>query len=145
MMVAPAIVPSIESMALQEKIDALTEENKLLWKSIDQLSGDLAEIRRRIKSIESQPKAAPTTAKIHERKMARVDALLTSHNNQPMTFADMGKMLGYSQGTRKQNMTHLSKYFQQYPERYEVRASKLGGKTVRLVPEYLNHLLKGGE
>jgi hypothetical protein len=147
-MVAPLTAPTIESLsnqALLEKVVELQAEVKLLWQAIERQGGDIADHGRRVKALESLPRSAPTSAKIHERKLKRVDDLLRAHNNQPMTFADMGKLLGYKKETRKQNMTHLHHTFKQYPDRYEVRDSKLGGKTVRLVPEYLNHLLKGGE
>lgn len=147
-MVAPLTAPTIESLssqALVEKVSELQAEIKLLWQAIERQSGDIADHGRRIKAQEAQPRAALTSVKVHERKLKRVDDLLRSHNNQPMTFTDMGKLLGYKKETRKQNMTHLHHTFKQFPDRYEVRDSKLGGKTVRLVPEYLNHLLKGGE
>lgn len=151
MMAAPISAPTSESLNLTNQlavltsaVEALTRENKLLWKSIEQLSEDFADHGKRLRAIERLPRPAPTTAKIHEAKLKKVDGLLVSHNNQPITFSDMGKLLGYSPNTRKQNMTHLGRCFKQFPERYEVKDSKLGGKTVRLVPEYLNHILNGG-
>ena len=149
MMAAPISAPTSESLNLTNQlavltsaVEALTQENRLLWKSIEQLSEDFADHGKRLRAIERLPRPAPTTAKIHEAKLKKVDGLLVSHNNQPISFSDMGKLLGYSPNTRKQNMTHLGRCFKQFPERYEVKDSKLGGKTVRLMPEYLNHILK---
>jgi len=151
MMAAPISAPTSESLNLTNQlavltsaVEALTQENRLLWKSIEQLSEDFADHGKRLRAIERLPRPAPTTAKIHEAKLKKVDGLLVSHNNQPITFSDMGKLLGYSPNTRKQNMTHLGRCFKQFPERYEVKDSKLGGKTVRLVPDYLNHNLNRG-
>ena len=151
MMAAPISAPTSESLNLTNQlavltsaVEALTQENRLLWKSIEQLSEDFADHGKRLRAIERLPRPAPTTAKIHEAKLKKVDGLLVSHNNQPITFSDRGKLLGYSPNTRKQNMTHLGRCFKQFPERYEVKDSKLGGKTVRLVPEYLNHILNRG-
>jgi galactokinase/mevalonate kinase-like predicted kinase len=146
-MAAPLTAPTIENLSSQglvKQIAELQAEIKLLWQAIERQGGDIADHGRRIKAQEAQPKAATSTAQIHERRLKNVDALLMSHNNQPISFADMGKLLGYKKETRRQNMTKLGNSFKQYPDRYEVRDSKLGGKIVRLVPAYLNHLLKGG-
>lgn len=130
--------------ALTSAIEELTRENKLLWKSVEQLSEDFADHGKRLRAIERLPRPAPTTAKIHEAKLRKVDAILVSHNNQPMSFADMGKMLGYPKETRRQNMSHLAKAFKKFPDRYEIRESKLGGKTIKLNSAYHNHLTSGG-
>ena len=132
---------NIKLEALQEEIAAL---RAALDEALDFIGLQMAEDRRRITALEARPQPAPTTAKVHDRKLRKVDAILVSHNNQTITFSDMGKLLGYPPNTRRQNMTHLGRCLKQFPERYEVKDSKLGGKTVRLVPEYLNHILKGG-
>ncbi|MFA5378351.1 MAG: hypothetical protein WC455_21535 [Dehalococcoidia bacterium] len=118
------------------------ERDRENLESITDLREDLADHGRKIKALEAGPKTALTTAKIHERKLKKVETVLVSHNNQPMSFSDMGKMLGYKKETRRQQMTKLGAAFKLYPDRYEVRDSNLGGKTVRLVTAYLNHLLK---
>lgn len=139
-----ATAPTPESLAMLEKIRELTEENKQLWTIIERLQVDFADHGRRLKAIEAQPRPNLSTKAKHDKKMRQVDLLLMQHNNEFMTFADIGKLLGYPSNTRRQNMTHLKNVFKRFPDRYEVDVSKLGGKKVRLVKEYLNHLLKGG-
>lgn len=136
------IIAIVEEVArLKKECEELRAENKLLWQGMEAHSADIAADRRRLATIETKPDKPKTSAAIHKRKMEKVDAILIAHNNQPTTFADMGKLLGYPPETRKQNMTKMGNIFKQYPEYYEVKASKLGGKTIRLVPAYLNHLL----
>lgn len=143
-MASLAVAPTEESLSLLKRIEELLAENRLLWKALEQQSRDIANHGQRLKTLEARPTAAPTTVKIHERKLRRAETILLSHDNSPMSFSNMGKMLGYKKETRRQQMTKLGAAFKLYPDRYEVRDSKLSGKTVRLVPAYLNHLRKEG-
>lgn len=149
-MAAPISAPTSESLnlagqlaLLTSAVEALTRENKLLWKSVEQLSEDFADHGKRLRPIERLPRPAPTTAKIHEAKLKKVDGLLASHNNQPITFSRWQAPWISAQHAKAKH-DYLGRCLKQFPERYEVKDSKLGGKTVRLVPEYLNHILKGG-
>jgi hypothetical protein len=45
---------------------------------------------------------------------------------------------------RRQDMTKLGHVYEQYPEKYEVRDSKLGGKTIKFNSDYFKDLTKGG-
>ena len=44
---------------------------------------------------------------------------------------------------RRQDMTKLGRVYEQFPDKYEVRDSRLGGKTIKLNPTYYKHLTKG--
>lgn len=138
--------PSFEGISAEARLVQLQDEIKSLKRDLDEalnfIAAQFGEDRQRISKLESIPRAAPATTKIHQRRLERVQAILISHNNQPMTFADMGKLLGYPSKTRKQNMTKLGNTFKQFPDSYEVKNAKIGGKLVRLNPTYLNHLLK---
>lgn len=151
MMASPDAAPSIENITAQERIESLLEaieklsaENKEIWRAVEQLSRDIAEDRKRLKTLEARPAPSQPPAKKHERKMKMVDAILVAHGNQPISFVDLGKLLGYPEETRRQNMTHLAKVFKANPEKYDVRESKLGGKIIKLNSAYHNHLTQGG-
>lgn len=144
MMTSSTSAPTSESMKLEALQGEIAALRAALDEALDFIGLQMAEDRRRITALEARPQAAPTTAKIHGRKLRKVDAILVSHNNQPMSFADMGKMLGYPEETRRQNMSHLAKAFKKFPDRYEIRESKLGGKTIKLNSAYHNHLTSGG-
>jgi hypothetical protein len=141
-MAAPLTAPTIETISLQARIENL---EKALDDARDFIGRQFAEDRARLAKLEAIPRPKRTTLEVRADRIKKIDQLLISHNNIPISFADMGKLLGYPKETRRQNMTNLvNRLFKQFPEHYEVRNSKLGGKTVRLVPEYLNHLLRGG-
>ncbi len=139
-----SVAPTPESLAMLEKIRELTEENRQLWAIIERLQADFADHGRRIKAIESLPRPVQSTKNKHDKRMKQIDYILMQHDNEFILFTDLGKLLGFPADTRRQNMTHLKNVFLQFPDRYEVQPSKLGGKKVRLVREYLNHLLNGG-
>ena len=76
MMAAPISASTSESLnlagqlaLLTSAVEALTRENKLLWKSVEQLSEDFADHGKRLRAIERLPRPKPTTAKIHEAKL----------------------------------------------------------------------------
>lgn len=82
--------------------------------------------------------------KVTDGRLKRTDSILMKRRNEPVSFSEMGKLQEWSKETRRQNMTHLGHLYEQLPDRYEVRESKLGGKTVRLVPLYYKHITIGG-
>jgi FtsZ-binding cell division protein ZapB len=83
-------------------------------------------------------------------RLAKLDQLLLSRNNVPMTFAEIGKILELGsrspdgkRSTRRQNMTLLGKTLESLPDRFEVFNSKTqNGRMVRLTREYFQHLMR---
>jgi ABC-type Fe3+ transport system substrate-binding protein len=148
--------PSIENLVLLQQIREIIEDNKKLHAEIDLLKSELnmirkagqadgADIKDLYEAVDRIENRKPSDKAKHEARMRQVDRILMQHGNGFITFSDLGKLLGYPSKTRYQNMTHLKNVFLLFPDRYEVQPSKLGGKKVRLVNEYLNHLLKGGD
>ena len=121
---------------LLARVATLQEGNTQLWRN-------LIEDRKRISELEKRLGARPPTAP-RTGKVKKAETIFVNHGNCWMTFSDIGKMMGWPPETRRQNMSKLAAVFQQHPERYEVKPSKLGGKAARLKPEYLNHILKEG-
>ena len=112
--------------------------------ALDFIAKQIAEDRRRIAVLEARPQPEPPSAKKHVKKIKKIENILLARNNEPISFVDLGGRLGYPIETRRQNMTHLAKVFKAHPDKYEVRESRLGGKTIKLNPDYHNHLAAGG-
>lgn len=125
----------------EEEKTALREAVKRKRDTLQSSPSRISDLEERVESCEN--KLGRRKNNLHDVRLKMTEAILIKHNNQPTSFADMGKLQGFPDRTRKQNMTHLGHAYEQYPEKYEVRVSKLGGKTIRLVPEYLKHLTEG--
>ena len=84
--------------------------------------------------------------KLTERRLKKLDYLLTSRSNEAMTFSEIGKILelGSRKGkacTREQNMTHFGKRLEEAKDRFVVGPNKTaGGKLVHLTKDYYEHL-----
>ena len=105
-------------------------------------ASEIAEDRRRIAKLEKIP-AKP--GKKSDLRKARLAEILVSRKNQPMTFSEAGKVLELGsrtngKNTREQNMTHFGKLLEATPREFEISASKMGGKLVRLTKIYYDHL-----
>lgn len=108
---------------------------------VDDLFEEMALIDARVAKIEGR---AASPEQITTARLANLDRLLLSRNNEPMTFSEIGKVLELGsrtngKNTRKQAMTRFSKNLD--AKNYEIFSSKTrGGKMVRLTKTYLNHL-----
>lgn len=143
-MAGPASAPTSELFQLQAQIADLQKRLGFAEDNIGILMDLVAAHKKRIAFLEAIPRPEPTSAKKHEKKIKKVEAILQARNNEPISFVDLGGRLGYPIDTRRQNMTHLAKVFKANPDKYEVRDSKFGGKTVKLNSAYHNHLTGGG-
>jgi hypothetical protein len=73
-----------------------------------------------------------------EKRLKKLDYLLTSRSNEAMTFSEIGKILelGSRKGkacTREQNMTHFGKRLEEAKDRFAITPNRTsGGKLVHL-------------
>lgn len=79
-----------------------------------------------------------------QKRLQKTNEILLGRNNEPVTFTEMRRLLELPQESKRQSMTKLGHVYQQYPDKYEVRESALGGKTIKLNPVYFKHLTKEG-
>ena len=85
--------------------------------------------------------------KLTERRLKKLDYMLTSRSNEAMTFAEIGKILELGsrstngRTTRAQAMTKLGKIIVNKGSLYEVSESKTqkGAKLVKLTRDYYRH------
>lgn len=85
-----------------------------------------------------------------EKRKARIDkldSLLLSRKNEPLTFSDAGKLLELGsraadgRNSRRQAMTKFSKILMAMPDRYVIWDGKTkAGKMIKLNPDYYSHL-----
>lgn len=138
------------------QIVALKEENAKLWEKIKELEWRLdkqSEIvhdtKARSEDLEErmfdvEKRLNGRNYKLYEKRLQRTEELLVKGQNRPISFSDMGHLQGFSIKTRRQSMTKLGHVYEQYPEKYQVLDSKLGGKMVKLTSSYYYKLIKGG-
>ena len=122
--------------ALQERLDEVNST----------LAVDIAYDRRRISALERIPLGL--TAK-QDARLRRLDAVLVSRRNQPMTFSEVGKILELGSrssktNTRRQAMTKFSKILLSKVDCYRITDSKVVNcRLVRLADGYYEKLLRG--
>ena len=110
--------------------------------AIDNISNIMADVED-IKSAVNVLARKRTPGEVTKKRLARTDSLLVSRRNMPIPFSEMGRLQEFKQKYRDQDMTKLGHIYEQFPQKYIVRVSKLGGKTVLLTKEYYNQLTKG--
>jgi hypothetical protein len=128
----------------------LRGEVRALEASLDEvnsiLAEDIAYDRKRISALERIPQRLTTK---RDARLKKLDAVLLSRRNQPVTFSEVGKILelGSRQGktnTRRQAMTKFSKILSSKVDCYTISNSKIvNGKLVRLTDSYYQKLLRG--
>ena len=122
--------------ALQDRLDDVNAT----------LAVDIAYDRRRISALERIPQGLTTK---QEARLRKLDAVLVSRRNQPMTFSEVGKILELGSrssktNTRRQAMTKFSKILLSKVDCYRITDSKIvNGKLVRLADSYYEKLLRG--
>ena len=122
--------------ALQERLDEVNAT----------LAVDIAYDRRRISALERIPQRLTTK---QDARLKKLDAVLVSRRNQPMTFSEVGKILELGSrssktNTRRQAMTKFSKILLSKVDCYRITDSKVvNGKLVRLADGYYEKLLRG--
>lgn len=127
--------------AMQDGIEHLQTNQEILFGLVNKAAQRIAPLERL--SIAS---AARPGAKAEARKN-KLDKILLSRRNEPMTFSDIGKLLELgirSDGnlnTRRQAMTKFSKILLASPDRYEITEGRTRrGKLCRLNKDYYDHL-----
>lgn len=144
---------------LHDEIKLLREENSVVKGELQALLDDLRkyrvfsdgikieELREEVDVLKAEIaklKGARKPGYKQAARLAKLDQLLLSRNNEGMTFSEIGKILelgsrAIGKNTRRQAMTKFSKSLD--PKNYEVFASRTqGGKMVKLTREYAKHL-----
>jgi hypothetical protein len=86
--------------------------------------------------------------KLTERRLKKLDYLLTSRSNESMTFSEIGKILELGRrderaNTRRQAMTKFGKVLEAKKDCYEVSNCAIrSGKQVKLTRDYYQHCKK---
>lgn len=110
------------------------------------LAEDIAYDRKRISALERIPQRLTTKL---DARLNKLDHLLVSRRNQPMTFSEVGKILELGSrssktNTRRQAMTKFSKILLSKVDCYAISKSKIVNvKLVRLTDSYYEKLLRG--
>lgn len=128
----------------------LKQSVKVLQDRLDEVNAtlavDIAYDRRRISALERIPQGLTTK---QDARLKKLDHLLLSRRNQPMTFSEVGKILELGSrssktNTRRQAMTKFSKILLSKVDCYRITDSKIvNGKLVRLADGYYEKLLRG--
>lgn len=156
-MTAPLTAPLQDQiLAIVEEVARLKKENEELKalvafheKRLDKHSemlydqkDNLDETLEKVASHDSR--LNHRTYKLYEKRLALTDSLLVKNKNVLISFSDMGKLQEFNPSTRRQSMTKLGHVYEQFPNKYQVVNSSLGGKAVKLAPSYYSKLIKGG-
>jgi hypothetical protein len=141
-------------------LTSVPEIKQIIHQATEPLLLEIEELKGRIKSIgkiqdrqdDRLDRLENIPIKPSEKRkalLAKLDLLLATRKNQPMTFSEIGKLLELGirspdgKTTRRQAMTKFSKILLAQGDRYEVFKSRtVGGKMVRLVNDYYLHVLK---
>ena len=135
-------------MTLEGRIISLEKENANLAATKDRM----AALAARVSGLEAaqdeldlKVRGGHKSGKKSDLRKVRLAEILVSRNNQPMTFAEIGKVLelgsrSNGKNTREQNMTHFGKILEAAPKEFIVTQSKMGGRLVRLTKIYYDHL-----
>jgi hypothetical protein len=108
--------------------------------SVEDIKADLLDINGKLDVL--MHKRRP--GEIQDKRLKRTDGLLVARGNVPIPFSEMKLLQGFKQKHNRQDMTKLGHVYAQFPDKYDVRDSKLGGKTIKLNPAYFKHLTNGG-
>ena len=119
------------------------EDLKGRIKSIGKIQDRQDELLDRLENIPVKP------SEKRKALLTKLDRLLASRKNRPMTFSEIGKLLELGSRspdgntTRRQAMTKFSKILLSQGDRYQVFKSKtVDGKMVCLVNDYYLHVVK---
>lgn len=128
------------SRAVQEALVLRRKANNEKLASVPDLQVNVQEVIEKFDRLMGKQRKGA----IGNKRLQKTDSILIRGQNVPIAFSQMGKLQEFSKNTRRQNMTKLGKVYEQFPDRYEIRQSKLGGKTVRLNNNYYRKLIKDG-
>ncbi|MFZ2472770.1 MAG: hypothetical protein WAW52_12635 [Methanothrix sp.] len=123
----------------QKVVTRHIEKDRDAIDSITDIKADIQDINSKLDHLMHKHKPGEITL----RRLQKTDALLVARGNMQIPFAEMGKLQEFKPRYRDQDMTKLGRIYEEYPDRYEIRDSKLGGKTIKLTPSYYKHLTKG--
>ena len=142
-----AFLDALESInSYRDEVLHLREENAALKERITNLAGRVAGLECAQDELDAKVRGARTPGSKQVARLAKLEQLLLSRHNSPMTFSEIGKALelgsrANGKNTRRQNMTLLGKSLA--PDRFEVFSSKTqNGKMVRLTRDYYQHLVR---
>jgi len=107
---------------------------------IPEIQEDFQEVNAKLDALLRKRKPG----EVLQKRLQKTNEILLKRNNEPVTFTEMRRLLELPQESKRQSMTKLGHVYQQYPDKYEVRDSKFGGKTIKLNPSYFKHLTKEG-
>jgi hypothetical protein len=116
------------------------ERDRNAIENISYIMADVEDLKSAVDVLAHKRKPGEVTQK----RLDRTDSLLVARRNMPIPFSEMGRLQEFKPKYRDQDMTKLGHLYERFPQKYIVRASKLGGKTVLLTKEYYNHLTRGG-
>lgn len=155
---APPITTSIQDqiLAIVEEVARLKKENaelkelvafheKRLDKHSEMLYDQKDDLNETVEKVANHDtRLNRRSYKLYEKRLALTDSLLVKNKNVLISFSDMGKLQEFNPRTRRQSMTKLGHVYEQFPNKYQVVNSNLGGKAVKLTPSYYSKLIKGG-
>lgn len=125
----------------QKAVARRIERNREALDSIEDLKADLQDINGKLNFL-LHKRGKP--GEMILKRLQITDSLLVARNNAPISYSEMKKLQEFKPKHSRQDMTKLGHVYEQYPEKYEVRDSKLGGKTIKLNHAYFKHLTKCG-
>ncbi len=106
---------------------------------IPEIRDDLDELNSKLDVLAHKRKPG----KLTKNRLKKTDRLLMDNGNRPISYSQMARLQEFKQKYRDQDMTKLGHVYEQYPDRYEIRGSKFGGKTIVLTRQYFKNLTEG--